>query len=151
MPIYRPSGPIVLLTGQSVGTGTTYTISSSVITAPFVALELMFSSIGHNDAGSQGFRIEMSGDNGGAWSAAQTITATVASSARLSGRGVIYNANASGTATRPFVFFLGSNAAGSNMSNYAGDLSQAGPINALRLSPAAGSFAAGTVTLIGWR
>lgn len=142
--------PVMLLTAQSVGSGTTYTIDNTVIARPFVKLELYCASLSHNDVGSQAFRIEISGDNGSNWSTAHAFSSAVAASATISTCINVLNAAVTGSATRMIQTWAYSQNAGTNIIGLVSPYTVAGPINAIRLSPAASSFDGGTVTLIGY-
>lgn len=142
--------PVVLLLDQSVGSSTSYTIDNTVITRPFVKIELLMASLSHNDAGSQVFRIEISGDNGSNWSSVHAMSGAVSSGGILSITCSIWNAAATGSVkrmieNRTFTQNNGTNPWG-NILAY----TVAGPINAIRLSPGGSSFDSGTVTLIGY-
>lgn len=147
---YGNVAPVQLLTAQSVGTSTSYVINNTVITRAFTKLELYVASLSHNDAGSQAFRIELSGDNGVGWSTVHAFTSSVAAAATQSGFINILNAGVSGSATRMIQSWTHGQNAGTNVVGLVSPYTVVGPINAIRLTPGASSFDGGTVTLIGW-
>lgn len=140
-----------LLTAQSVGTGTTYTINSSTITSAFKRLVLTFNGVSHDNASNRALQLEISGNNGTGWTTALTITGNQAATDLLSGRIEIGNAAVS-SGTRPIWTSAGVKASFGNGFVQTSDESVAtGSINAIRLSwNGAGNFDAGTVSLVGY-
>lgn len=138
---------VVLVDDASVGTGTTYTINSTIINAPFSRLVAYYSNISHNSGVSQVLRLEISGDNGVGWSGAAFISPSVAAAGTVSGFVEIVSTalstgkriiNASSTSSAAAVFITPTVVTITT-----------GYINALRFSPGGGSFDGGTLTLIG--
>ena len=138
-----------LLTAQSVGTGTTYTVDNTVITRRFKTLEFVVRQLSHNDASNQTIRVELSGDNGSTWTAAQVVCASSPAATVLSGSVVIHNA-AAASATRVIDAKTAAHGAITNALMSVHEVTVAtGYVNAVRWSPAAGSFDGGTLSLIG--
>lgn len=142
--------PEIVLASTSVGTSTSYSITSSTITKAYKVLKLVFNGLSHDSGSSRSFSIEISGDNGSNWGTALTVTSSTAASNAMSGFVDIYNADV--TSGARIVCGFSSSASGAEMigaTNLALSITQ-GYINAIRIKPSAGNFDAGTVALIGW-
>jgi hypothetical protein len=131
-------GAVALLVDQPVGVSTSYTVNNSTITRAFGRFELSFAGLSHNSGAPRTFRMELSGDNGSSWSTPVQITDALIASETSFGSLAIDNAGATGSASRVISSAYG-----------AVSVTVSGAINAIRLSPSAGSFDAGTLTLIG--
>lgn len=136
---------------NSVGTGGTYTIDNSVITAPFSTLEVLLFSLSHSGGVNRFFTIEISSDNGSTWSATQTISDSVAAAVVTSGTVTIRNCR--GDVERHLSALTGATNLSADMYNqpaYQIASAGTGSIDALRFAPSGGAaFDGGNIALYG--
>lgn len=122
-------------------------VSFTSIPQYYTDLFVTFSGISHDSGTNQSIRIELSPD-GSTWTGVSTVTSTLAASATIYGGGNI----------RGYVLGIGhfsfsgasltNNSVGSNL-NVNVPYRVDGGVTAIRFSPSAGNFDAGTITLYG--
>lgn len=118
----------------SVGTGATFPITN--IPAHDI-LTLQLAGVSHGDGSSQNLQIELSINNGSAWSSAVNLTQSSFSAASVVAGTITISQDGSGN------YIISADVSG----NTGGSLAMAGTVNAMRLSWTAGSFDAGSHVL----
>lgn len=136
-------------TAGSVGTGTTFTITSSVITAGYKVLELFLYGISHNNGNARSLQIEISGD-GTTWSSPQQVSPSQSSSISVTGTIKIVDASlASGIR-----YIISNTSTGDGGASYTyrdNPSVTTGYIKAIRFSwSTSTNFDAGNVSLVGY-
>jgi hypothetical protein len=147
------SGTSTLLVPTSVGTSTSYTITSSTITSAFSILELSLYALSHGSSGNNRYvTIEISGDTGTptTWTTAAQITPNDDSSQQYTGTVKIINAGAA-SGTRLILAQVGLLNNNNSFYNFGYSYAVTGYVKAIRLTVSSGaSFDGGTVALTGY-
>lgn len=125
---------------DSVSTTSGATVSKTDIAA-YKILMCVFDGVSHNDGSIRAFRVAVSDDNGSTYGTAFTVTETVNASTPFYGTVFIYRADQA--ATNKVV--LADQTFGGT------ETVETGVVNALRFSPAAGSFDAGSIQIWGFK
>lgn len=128
---------------------TTYVINSSVITSAFKQIQVIVNDLGQSSGSNRSLQVSISGDNGGTYSTAQTISNAVDGNT-VSGTITIQNAALSSGSRLITSSVATENTSVFNVTDPS--TSVTGSINAIRLSwNGSGNFkASGSVTVIGY-
>lgn len=139
-----------IISNTSVGTGTTYTITSSNITRAYRVFDMWIRQASHNNAANQSLQILFSTNNGTTTAGPFTIGGSV-NAADLWVKNVrVINADLTGTGAFRLFLSVGGYTTNAQVWGGAFTVAATGAINWIRIQPSAGNFDGGTVTLYGW-
>lgn len=137
--------PGALLGTATTTSGATQTVSSIPQAPGFLCV---FNGVSHNNGSNQSIRVEISDNNGTNWGTAKAVTAAVSAATMLHGAVLILGTGVAST-TKVVSPNVGAAGAASTFRDTTTEATRNGITNALRFSPSAGSFDAGSITVWG--
>lgn len=139
-----------IISNTSIGTGTTYTITSSNITRAYRVFDMWIRRASHNNAANQTLQILFSTNNGTTTAGPFTIGGSVNAADEWFLNVRTVNAELTGTNAFRICLSVGGYTTAAQVWGSSFQVAATGSINWIRIQPSAGNFDGGTVTLYGW-